>query len=117
MKDFTMAVIAGLIMFYASTPYAQVFEVYAPEYIDDSLQSIETSEPVQIELIEHNSKASMEIAFGPGFDNAIAFQMWKGEVCQIHVMRIQGWNDLQIQSDLGHEILHCYGADHFSEYE
>ena len=112
MKDFTMAIIAGLIMFYGSTPYADVYEVVAPVYVDDELYDIDTSKPVQIKLVEHTTRFSMQDAYGEGFDDAMAFQMWNGEVCEVHVMQMKGWNDVQVQSDLGHEILHCYGTNH-----
>ena len=108
-------ILLTLLVAFSMTSYGEVFRVYAPEYIDDALENFDISKPVQVQIIEYESRFDLAAAYeelGEIPNALLAFQVWNGEICEIHVMESRGWNDIQRQADLGHELLHCYGAHH-----
>ena len=104
-----------LLMAFSMTSYGEVFKVYANEYIDDSLENYDISLPVQVKMVEYRTMAELSKAYdrtGKFYSGLLAFQVWNGDICEIHTIAPYGWNDIQRQADLGHELLHCYGANH-----
>ena len=48
-----------------------------------------------------------------GYDKrALAFAVREQDKCTVHTRKIKDWNDNDMLKLLGHEVMHCFGANH-----
>ena len=119
-----------MIMLILSTTIAnaKTYPVVAPDYQDASLHGLvdtaaSSSSSIwsSIVLKTYNNREALDNAWAAtgNTGKVDAFTNWqmKGEdvMCVIHIIKPRDWNDVQIQADLGHEVLHCFGADHIGD--
>ena len=93
-----------------------------PEFGNDLVTGY--SEPVRVQLILHDDMLDLNRKFQsldgeslvrafsvPGTDSN------GNRICFVHVIKPADWNDKQQLQSLGHEVMHCFGANHIGDLD
>ena len=91
------------------------YTVVANTYLEPELVGLEAGE-VWIRLVFHDTSDDLNNAL----DTETRARAWSKSGttsdgvrrCVLHIVRPADWNDKQILVDAGHEVMHCFGADH-----
>ena len=116
MKYFLMLILAvTTTVGYAGNAVYAEYKVVANTYLEPELDGLEAGE-VWIRLVFHDTKDDLNDAL----DTETRARAWSKSGttsdgvrrCVLHIVRPTDWNDKQILVDAGHEVMHCFGADH-----
>ena len=104
---------------------SQEYVITAPSYVDPTIRDLNSGygNKVTVQVIFHEDIIDLNVKYielGGDATLVAAFSSSgtspDGErKCYVHVIMPEDWNDKQQLQSLGHEIMHCFGANHIGE--
>ena len=107
--------------------YPKIYSVKSPVYLNSELvgmarlktDSTTNMSYLEAYVVEFDSYDELQTEYrlvGGDKGEVAAFTYWDEDGdCIINILSIEGWNDNQKMADLGHEAIHCMGANHIGD--
>ena len=107
--------------------YSKIYSVKSPVYLNSELvgmarlkiDSTTNMSYLEAYVVEFDSYDELQTEYrlvGGDEGEVAAFTYWDEDGdCIINILSIEGWNDNQKMADLGHEAIHCMGANHIGD--
>ena len=109
---------------YAEVDRSATWEIIAPKYANPEFGEVASGygNPVMVQIILHEDIVALNLKYqslnGQNYVRAFSvpgIDSNGNRICFVHVIKPADWNDKQQFQSLGHEMMHCLGAEHIGD--
>ena len=109
---------------YAEVDRSAKWEIIAPKYANPEFGEVASGygNSVMVQIILHEDIVSLNLKYqsldGQSYVRAFSVPGMDSNgnrICFVHVIKPADWNDKQQFQSLGHEMMHCLGAEHIGD--